>query len=67
MNVKEYLELVAYVDNGEYHSKFDKSRIDNIEYLAEHEITGQLSCGRGYSPKEKKWYPKVSHGLRQEV
>ena len=70
MNVKKYLEQVAYKaksdidsDNGEiYKSTYDDSYIthvgmeDNIKYLAEREITESLTHGVGFSPKDKKWY-----------
>jgi len=72
MDVREYLEKVAYIAPSEithmgdvpdtYYSNFDKSYItlvgmeDNIKYLAEREITDELTHGVGYSPKEAKWY-----------
>jgi len=71
MNVKEWLEKVAYVtkivimDDEEtevYQSKFDDSYItqvdmeDEVEYLAQLEITEELSHGTGFSPKDNKWY-----------
>lgn len=45
-----------------YYSKFDGSYItmvgveDNIKYLAEREITDQLTHGVGFSLKDGKWY-----------
>ena len=43
-------------------SKFDDSHITfeglegDMSYLAEHEITEELTHGVGFSPKEQKWY-----------
>lgn len=70
MDIKDYLEKVAYVGDSEipnddgkiYYSKFDGSYItrvgmeDSIKPLADREITEELTHGVGYSPKEKKWY-----------
>ena len=72
MNVKDYLEEVAYVDDMEntfdssisrvYKSKFDDSYItmvgmeDNIKHLADLGITQELTHGVGFSPKDGKWY-----------
>lgn len=71
MNVKKYLDLVAYVDEIEiipgetstvYKSKFDDSYIthvgleDDAKFLADREITEQLTHGVGFSPKDSKWY-----------
>lgn len=72
MDVMEYLEKVAYkkfrkedwMDNPveEYRSKFDDSYITHVgmeksvKFLADHEITEQLTHGVGFSPKENKWY-----------
>ena len=70
MNVKKYLEQVAYKaksdidsDNGEiYKSTYDDSYItrvgmeDNIKHLADLEITKNLTHGVGFSPKDQKWY-----------
>jgi len=70
MKVKQYLEQVAYIgksditdDEGKiYLSKFDDSYItrvgmeDNVKYLAEREITDELTHGVGFSPKDNKWY-----------
>jgi hypothetical protein len=71
MNVKEWLEKVAYVttiqiiddeDTKVYKSIFDDSYITHvgmeeaIECLAELEITEELTHGVGYSPKDGKWY-----------
>jgi len=45
-----------------YYSKFDNSYItqvgmeDSVKYLAEREITDELTHGVGFSPKDKKWY-----------
>ena len=45
-----------------YLSKFDGSYIthvgmeDNIKYIADHDITEQLTHGVGFSPTENKWY-----------
>jgi hypothetical protein len=70
MNVKKYLKKVAYVSTmdicGEetevYLSNYDDSYMthvgmeDNVEFLAQREITEQLTHGVGFSPKEGKWY-----------
>lgn len=70
MNTKEYLAQVAYLTSKEIHSeqiqvyksKFDDSYIthlgleDTIKFLADREITEQLTHGVGFSPKENKWY-----------
>jgi len=71
MNVTDYLNKVAYVaDMGifkddpskVYLSRFDDSYIahvdmeDNIKYLAEREITDELTHGVGFSPLDGKWY-----------
>ena len=71
MKVKEFLNKVAYIGksdipddemNDVYYSKFDKSYItrigmeDSVKFLAEHEITEELTHGVGFSPKENKWY-----------
>lgn len=45
-----------------YYSKFDDSYItfegleDDMKFLADREITEELTHGVGYSPKDKKWY-----------
>lgn len=77
MNVKDYLNQVAYIKEVDfsledkpdpdfisdcYFSKFDDSYIihvgreDNIKFLADHNITEQLTHGVGFSPTENKWY-----------
>lgn len=70
MNVQAFLKKVAYIDDSEikkddgliYYSKFDKSYIarvgmeDNVKYLADREITEELTHGVGFSPKDNKWY-----------
>ena len=72
MNTKDYLDKVAYIDDIDigiggrkskvYKSKFDGSYIthvemeDNIKYLADKEITDELTHGVGFSPKDNKWY-----------
>ena len=70
MNSVDYLKEVAYIGkidiNGSqyqvYKSKYDDSYIthigmeDHIQYLADREITDQLTHGVGFSPKENKWY-----------
>jgi hypothetical protein len=72
MKVKDYLEKVAYKTTWKedwmdepseiYLSKFDDSYIthvgleDAVKFLAEHEITEELTHGVGFSPKENKWY-----------
>lgn len=70
MRVKKYLETVAYKDTmdfGEEQSEVWKSKFDNsylihvgldrdIKFLADREITEQLTHGVGFSPKDGKWY-----------
>lgn len=72
MEVKDFLEKVAYKTKWEedwmeepseiYVSKFDGSYIthvgleNDVKFLAEHEITEELTHGVGFSPKENKWY-----------
>ncbi len=72
MKVQDYLKEVAYLDDVEsrfdgstnrvYKSKFDDSYItmvgmeNNIKYLADLEITKELTHGVGFSPKYNKWY-----------
>ena len=71
MNVKEYLNKVAYIGKSDikgdedaevYYSKFDDSFItrvgleDGVKYLASREITDSLTHGVGYSPKTKEWF-----------
>ncbi len=70
MELNKYLDKVAYKENMEigasrsevYKSKFDNSYMthvgmeDNLKFLAEREITGQLTHGVGFSKKDGKWY-----------
>lgn len=70
MEIFEYLKLVAVVKGsnfqehyGEvYRSKFDDSYItmvgmeSRVKFLADLEITEELSDGVGFSPKNNKWY-----------
>ena len=71
MEVTKYLDKVSYVQDSEnpliegvreYRSHYDGSYItlvgleDDIKYLADKEITEELTHGVGFSPKEKKWY-----------
>jgi len=70
VNVNDFLEETAYISdmnfNGEinqiYKSKFDDSYMthvgmeDSIKFLADREITQELTHGVGFSPKEGKWY-----------
>lgn len=71
MNVKEYLDLVAYKKKAvfgledepeSYLSRYDDSYItlvgmeDKVKFLADREITEKLKHGTGYSPKSEKWY-----------
>ena len=70
MKVKTFLEKVAYIDDMKigddvskvYKSKFDDSYIthvgmeNSIKYLADREITDNLTHGVGFSPKDNKWY-----------
>jgi len=71
MKVKEFLELVAHkgkLDCGDIEesevwlSNFDDSYLihvgleDKIKFLADREITEELTHGVGFSPKDNKWY-----------
>lgn len=70
MIVKKYLEMVAYKDTMDiieepsmvWKSKFDDSYMahvgqeEDIKFLADREITEQLTHGVGFSPKHGKWY-----------
>jgi len=71
MRVKKFLDQVAYVVEVEilspdkskvYQSKFDDSYITHVgmekdvKFLADREITDQLTHGVGFSPKDNKWY-----------
>lgn len=70
MNIKDFLAQVAYIADSEipddsdkvYLSNFDNSYItrvgmeDSVKFLADLEITYQLSHGTGFSPKDQKWY-----------
>jgi hypothetical protein len=72
MEIKKYLEEVAYIVDDVnsldgsptkiYKSKFDDSYItmvgmeNNVKYLADEEITQELTHGVGFSPKNNKWY-----------
>ena len=70
MNVKDFLDEVAYIKEedfsgeimGTYYSNFDGSYMtlvgleDDMKYLADREITENLTHGVGFSPKDKKWY-----------
>lgn len=71
MKVKQFLDKVAYLGDQEiegfepsrvYFSKFDDSYITHVgmekqvKYLADKEITDELTHGVGFSPKDNKWY-----------
>lgn len=71
MDVKKWLDQVAYVDEVEiipgemsevYKSKFDGSYIthvgleESVKFLADRGITEELTHGVGFSPEENKWY-----------
>jgi hypothetical protein len=70
MNVTDYLKQVANIeqstipeDTGKiYVSKFDGSYItrvgmeESVKFLADREITEELTHGVGFSPKDNKWY-----------
>jgi hypothetical protein len=70
MNTIEWLEFVANImpsdipddDEKIYVTKFNGEYItrvgmeDNIAFLADREITEQLTHGVGFSPKDNKWY-----------
>ncbi len=58
------LELEGCEPAKAYYSNFDKSYITHVgledggllKFMAEHEITDELTHGVGFSPKENKWY-----------
>jgi hypothetical protein len=70
MEVKEWLNIVAYIDESKnqdddgliYYSRHDDSYItrvgmeDVVKFLADREITEELTNGVGFSPKDGKWY-----------
>ena len=70
MDVYEFLKRTAYVSDMDmmsepvkvYKSKFDDSYMtqvgmeDDVGFLAEREITEELTHGVGFSPKDDKWY-----------
>ena len=72
MNTKDYLNKVAYKETVDlcmdgklsdiYSSKFDGSYITHVgleksvKFMADKEITEELTHGVGFSPKDKKWY-----------
>lgn len=71
MEVKEYLSLVANIvpsgvegdeDNNIYISKFDNSYITRagmeggVKFMADNDITEELTNGVGFSPNQNKWY-----------
>lgn len=71
MDLKAYLELVANVvpsgiggdgDGKVYSSKFDNSYItrvgmeEDVKFLADNDITEELTHGVGFSPNQHMWY-----------
>lgn len=70
LNIVAYIgssdKLNIQIDTGDipdsYYSLFDDSYItfvgleDDMKYLAEREITEELTHGTGYSPLDNKWY-----------
>ena len=70
MNVKDFIKKVAYVGKTKcigspsptYYSKFDGSYLtlvsmeDNLKFLADREVTEELTNGVGFSPKDNMWY-----------
>jgi hypothetical protein len=70
MELNKYLDQVAYKDSMEicgeqtnvWKNKFDDSYMthvgmeENVKFLADREITEQLTHGVGFSPKDGKWY-----------
>lgn len=72
MKVKDFLNKVAHQDDWSpskeceptrvWKSNFDNSYMthvgmeDDLKFLADREITDELTHGVGYSPKDKKWY-----------
>lgn len=81
MDLKAYLELVAKVvpsgiegdeDGKVYISKFDNSYItrvgmeEDVKFLADLEITEELTHGVGFSPLRNKWFGwshRACHGF----
>lgn len=77
MNVQDYLKQVAVIgssdiagDDGEiYYTKFNGDYItrvgleENVKFLADREITEELTHGVGFSPKENKWYGWSHRGI----
>jgi len=70
MYIKDFLKKTAYLSTMEicgksctvYKSKFDGSYMthkgmeDKLQFLADREITKDLTHGIGFSPKDDKWY-----------
>ena len=70
MDLDKFLDRVAYIAPSEisgdesptYYSKFDNSYMalvsmkEKLQWLAEKEITEELTHGVGFSPKENKWW-----------
>ncbi len=70
MEINDYLDEVAYIGvmqlsgtpSKVYRSNFDDTYIthvgmeDRIKFLADREITKELTHGIGFSPKDNKWY-----------
>ena len=70
MNVSDYLEVVGYKSTMEimgspsevWKSKYDDSYMthvgmeENVQFLADREITEYLTHGVGFSPAHGKWY-----------
>lgn len=70
MKVSKFLEQTSYVtmsnikdDDGYiYLTRFNDSYVtrvgmeDDVKFLADREITEELTHGVGFSPKDKKWY-----------
>jgi hypothetical protein len=77
MTPKEFLEKTAYIadsdipeDDGKvYVSKFNGSYItrvgmeNEIKFLADREITEELTHGVGFSPKDGKWYGRSHRAI----
>jgi len=69
MKLTDFIKKVAYIGDSKmangsptYYSKFDDSYMtlvgmeDNLKFLADREITQELTHGVGFSPKDNKWY-----------
>ncbi len=70
MELDKFIEKTAYIgkskcigtDSPTYYSKYDDSYMtlvsmkENLQWLADKEITEELTHGVGFSPKDNKWW-----------